>query len=92
MNTEPDQPETSTETLAPPQRPRSRFWEVTTQVLVSWVLYMLSIGPVYWQWYAGKYVNGPTILSAFYEPLWRLCGIIPPLRWFMNWYVSLWIL
>jgi hypothetical protein len=53
---------------------------------------MLSIGPVYWRWYSGKYVDGPTILSAFYEPLWRLCGIIPPLRWFMNWYVSLWIL
>ncbi len=80
-------------TLAPvPPRPRSRFWSITLQLVITWVVYVLSIGPLYWQWFQGKYVSGPTIVAAFYEPLWLLCGWIPPLGRFVNWYVRFWIL
>ena len=79
----------SIETLPP--RPRSRFWSITLQLVVFWVVYILSIGPLYWQWYMGKHVNGPTLIAALYEPLYQLCGLIPPLGWFVNWYVHFWI-
>lgn len=62
------------------------------QMAITLVVYVLSIGPLYWQWYAGKYVSGPTVIAAFYEPLWILCGWFPPLGRLVNWYVSLWIL
>ncbi len=75
-----------------PPRPRSRFWSITLQLTICWVVYVLSIGPLYWQWYMGKYVNGPTVIAALYEPLWQLCGLFPPLGWFVNWYVRFWIL
>ena len=74
-----------------PLRPRSRFWSITLQLVVFWVVYILSIGPLYWQWYMGKHVNGPTLIAALYEPLYQLCGLIPPLGWFVNWYVHFWI-
>lgn len=83
---------TAPPTEVPARKPRSRFWSITLQVVITWVIYVLSIGPLYWQWYAGKYVNGPSVIAALYEPLWQLCGIFPPLGWFVNWYVSLWIL
>jgi hypothetical protein len=89
VNTTTPQPEP--QPTKPPQQ-RSRFWAVLIQILITWVIYVLSIGPLYWQWYAGKYVNGPSVIAAFYEPLWRLCGVFPPLGRFVNWYVSLWIL
>lgn len=75
-----------------PLRPRSRFWAILIQIVVTCVLYVLSIGPLYWQWYAGKYVSGPTVIAAIYEPLWLLCGWFPPLGELVNWYVSWWIL
>lgn len=77
---------------APPQRPRSRIRAILLQIAITLVVYVLSIGPLYWQWYAGKYVSGPTVIAAFYEPLWLLCGWFPPLGQFVNWYVSWWIL
>ncbi len=75
-----------------PPRPRSRFWAVVIQFAVAWIVYILALGPLYWQWYAGKYVSGPTVVAALYEPLWQLCGLCPPLARFVNWYVSWWIL
>lgn len=90
MNNEPLQ---ATPTSEVPARKRgSRFWSVALQVGITWTVYVLSIGPLYWRWYEGKYVNGPTIIAALYEPLWRLCGLFPPLGWFVNWYVTFWIL
>ena len=62
------------------------------QVTITWVIYILALGPLYWQWYAGKYVNGPTVIAAIYEPLWLLCGWCTPLGRLVNWYVSCWIL
>ena len=75
--------------LAP--KPRSRFWTVTLQVVITWVLYILSIGPMYWTWFGGKYANGSFVVAAIYEPLLQLGEFIPPLGRFLNWYVSLWL-
>lgn len=75
-----------------PPRPRSRFWAIAIQLAITWVVYVLAIGPLYWQWYQGKYVSGPTLIAAFYEPLWLMCGWFPPLGHFVNWYVRFWIL
>ena len=75
-----------------PPRRRSRFWAIVFQLTITCVLYILALGPLYWQWYAGKYVSGPTFIASIYEPLWILCGWCPPLGRFVNWYVSWWIL
>ncbi len=72
---------------------RWRWWRLTIiQVVVTWTIYVLSIGPLYWTWYAGKHVGDPNLVAIFYEPLYQLAGLIPPLGWFLNWYVALWIL
>jgi hypothetical protein len=54
------------------------------------MLYALSIGPLYWQWVAAKMGTGPRVLAAFYEPLLWLGRLIPPLGYWLNWYVNLW--
>jgi len=61
------------------------------QLIILFGLYVLSIGPMYWIWIEAKYVDGSYIVAAFYEPLWRLCGLIPFLGDWVNWYVSFWI-
>lgn len=60
------------------------------RMLVLFGFYTLSIGPMYWRWYSGKYINGSTLVAAFYEPLWILAGLFP---WFGDWinaYIRLW--
>lgn len=70
-------------------------WEhveaVIEQLLILFALYVLSIGPMYWRWFSAKYVNGPALLAAFYEPLWILAGWCPPLGAWINWYVRFWV-
>lgn len=53
-------------------------------------LYVLSIGPMYWWWYSGKFVNGSEYIAAFYEPLWILCVRFPWLGDWVDSYVWLW--
>lgn len=62
------------------------------RMFILWALYVLSIGPMYWQWVNAKYVDGPVLLAAFYEPLWIVSSACPPLGEWINWYVRLWIL
>ena len=60
------------------------------QMLIMFGIYVLSIGPMYWTWVRAKHVEGNFFVAAFYEPLWRICEFIPPLREWLNWYVRLW--
>ncbi|MFV0443320.1 MAG: hypothetical protein ACK5Q5_07095 [Planctomycetaceae bacterium] len=60
------------------------------RMLVLFGLYVLSIGPMYWSWYSGKYANGSVYLAAFYEPLWILCVRYPWLGDWVDGYVWLW--
>jgi hypothetical protein len=69
-----------------------RFRAIVYRYLALFVLYALSIGPMYWKWYAAIYAEGPGWIVAFYYPLWLLSGAIPPLGHFLNWYIRLWIL
>lgn len=59
--------------------------------LLLFVLYVLSIGPMYWEWYRGRFAGGSKLLAAFYEPLVVLAELIPPFGQWMDWYVGLWI-
>ena len=60
-------------------------------------LYVLSIGPMYWYWYFGKFGNGSLIVAAFYEPLFLMANQDDSLNlsqafgeW-LNSYISLWV-
>ena len=61
------------------------------QMVILIGVYLFSIGPMYWIWLGAKYVDGNYYVAALYEPLWRLCGAIPFLGDWVNWYVRLWI-
>jgi hypothetical protein len=80
--------------VEPEERPRWSLTEyligLACRMLVLFGFYTLSIGPMYWRWYSGKYVNGSAVIAAFYEPLWILAGECP---WFGDWvnaYIQLW--
>ncbi len=60
------------------------------QLVVCFVLYTLSIGPMYWRWYASMYLNGPEYIAKLYYPLYLLSAF-RPFGEFLNWYVGLWI-
>lgn len=92
-------PETEGEALqAPPQSgPSVEPWSWTDYLIgmgqrmtLLFLLYVLSIGPMYWRWYSSKFVNGSPYVAAFYEPLWRLTQRFD---WFGEWvdfYIRLW--
>ena len=69
-----------------------RFRGIVYRYAFLFVLYALSIGPMYWRWYEAVYASGSSWVVAFYYPLWVLAGVFPPLGHFLNWYVRLWIL
>lgn len=58
---------------------------------VAFVVYVLSIGPMYWPYYNSKFNLGHPIIAAIYEPLYILCQWIPPLSWLVDNYILLWI-
>lgn len=69
---------------------REYFTGVFARMVALFLCYILSIGPMYWHWYSGKFVNGSQTIAAFYEPLWQLSHRYP---WFGQWvdhYVRLW--
>ena len=78
----------------PPEESRNVVWGylvgLASRMIVLFGFYVLSIGPMYWQWYSAKFVNGSPYVAAFYEPLWALSHWVP---WFGEWldfYVQLW--
>ncbi|VAX35979.1 hypothetical protein MNBD_PLANCTO02-3021 [hydrothermal vent metagenome] len=56
--------------------------------------YVLSIGPLFWQWHASAYLNGknPGIIAQIYFPLALLCDLSKIFSGIINWYINLWIL
>lgn len=57
----------------------------------GWLLYMLSIGPMFWSWYESTYVSGSPWIAVIYAPLLVACELCPPFGWFVNSYINLWI-
>jgi len=96
-NTEPA--DTGTATAAPPvaQADNAQFtWGgylafLAQRVFIYFVLYALSIGPMYWKWYGSQFVGGSSVLAAFYLPLVKFAEWVPPFGEWLNWYVNLWI-
>ena len=91
-------PVAAADTTSPeqPEQPRQAtllgwFLGFVLRVGLFLVIYALSIGPLYWQWYGARFAGGSPLLAAFYEPLFRLASWCPPLERWMDWYVSLWI-
>ncbi len=73
-------------------RSTRRFWlEIAQRTFLLLALYVLSIGPMYWHWYNGKFVTGSKVVAAFYEPLFIAANLIGPFGEWLDWYVELWI-
>jgi hypothetical protein len=80
-------------TPAPQPRPwRIRCRNFCVRLTVYWVLYTLSIGPMFWWWFEASYLDGPKWIFVFYLPLLVACEYIGPFGDFVNWYINLWIL
>jgi hypothetical protein len=54
-------------------------------------IYVLSIGPMYWHWYGGRFAGGSQLIAAFYEPIFVVATLVPWFGKWMDWYVGLWI-
>jgi hypothetical protein len=75
----------------PATRPRRTIRRLFIRLAILFTVYTLSIGPLYWKWYAAKVGLGSPVFLALYRPLELLAKWIPALGHFLNWYVSLWI-
>lgn len=62
------------------------------QTVITFTLYTLSIGPMFWHWFEAVNVNGSHWVAVFYAPLALLCDLIPAFGWLVNRYIEWWIL
>ncbi|WP_145215561.1 hypothetical protein [Gimesia alba] len=79
----------------PADLPKWSWWRYMIksliQVTILFSLYVLSIGPFFWQWYASFNSMSSPFFASFYMPLLLACDFIPPLSDGVNWYINLWI-
>ena len=84
-----------TETPVGTSWPKFRRWAVRRLIalLIALTLYVLSIGPMWWEWYSGMYVStsGNYWVIAIYEPL-RLACQIDWVNSIVTAYIEWWIL
>ncbi len=77
------------------EKPRLTRWQaILIQLKWTWICltwYVLSIGPMYWQWYHAVVQGEPSVIEAFYRPLIYACQI-PPIGAVVNAYIELWVL
>lgn len=64
---------------------------ITVRVIVVLVLYIYSIGPMFWLWYEAENMGGSPLLRAFYTPLKLLCLGSTTFEEFLNEYIGWWI-
>src|SRR5262249_43701044 len=50
---------------------------VASQFALFWLIYTLSIGPMFWTWFGATYVGGSYWVVAFYAPLRLACEYVP---------------
>lgn len=65
---------------------------VYNRVLISLVLYVLSIGPMFWKWHYSAHFRSDPFFLQLYSPLLTLCENSPKFKELLNWYIELWIL
>ena len=78
-----------------PRPPRT--WRAWWLRMARWhafllLVYVLSIGPLFWWWFEAVHVGGSQWLVLFYLPLALASDLIPPFGALLNWYINLWIL
>lgn len=76
-----------------PPRP-NRLKAVWARVKWTWICltwYVLSIGPMYWQWHHSVVHGDNSLVEVFYRPLVYACQI-PPVGYVVNAYIELWVL
>jgi len=82
-------------TTGTPAVPPQSWWGwlegFVERMFILFCLYALSIGPMYWQWVEARYVNGFSLIAAFYEPLRILSETFPLLGKCLNWYLTFWV-
>ena len=64
---------------------------VYNRVVILALLYVLSIGPMYWQWVDSMHVQGHPSVARFYYPLLLVCEIVPVFGKVVNWYLGFWV-
>lgn len=71
-----------------------RWWlrKFALHTTVFWVVYTLSIGPMFWFWFEAVYAGGPRWISRLYVPLVLACYYVPWFGDLVNWYINWWIL
>jgi len=91
LTSAPDLLETHAEPSPPQKRRRRYLISYLIQITVFLTLYVLSIGPLFWKWFASFHSMSSPFYAAFYMPLLMACDYCPPLADFVNWYINLWI-
>ena len=64
-----------------------RVWH--SVMYLTW--YVLSIGPMFWQWHHAQMQSEPSFIEFFYRPLAYACKV-PIINDVVNAYINLWIL
>ena len=78
----------------PPIGTRIRRWIIrgVLKLTLFVLLYVLSIGPMFWYWYEAMYIGGSSFILAFYQPLLVACEKNEFIHDVVNGYIDLWIL
>jgi hypothetical protein len=76
-------------------RPKSRFKKLltrlATRVFILLVIYVLSIGPMYWKWEDAMMTGDNDSLLIFYMPLMVASELSETFRTLINGYIELWV-
>ena len=67
-----------------------RFWSKVLRTVIGLILYVFSIGPMFWYWYEAENLGGNPLLRVIYAPLRLLC-VIPQVENWLNNYINWWI-
>ncbi len=65
-------------------------WPRSVRVIIGLVLYVFSIGPMFWLWYEAENMGGSPVVRVLYVPLRLLC-VIPQVEDWLNNYINWWI-
>jgi len=72
-------------------RVRRLISRIVRRVSLLLLVYVLSIGPMFWYWYESMYLGGSELIAKFYFPLLWTCQN-DFIRDCVNRYIELWIL
>ncbi|MDA1161591.1 MAG: hypothetical protein O3B13_00670 [Planctomycetota bacterium] len=67
-----------------------RRWSRSVRATIGLILYVFSIGPMFWYWYEAENMGGSPLVRVVYAPLRLLCAI-PQVQDWLNHYINWWI-